>query len=194
MKILRTNTNIYLVGINEDGTLSITYNGEVPINNPGMFINQMGGIEGVLARCEDGEYDLDGYRTYIKQGQKEKQRMHEERHKAAMERQARWNAEREDEYKALVAKYEGAAIPTTFENIGIILRYLNTMSWGAWRLPKMTIGYKCHQYDCDGKVASTMTLDKPIDVSCYEEGGLPEMVDKFQVGAPVRHLMQYHRC
>ena len=112
------------------------------------------------------------------------ERKAEQRRKAA-EREAAIAAKRKDEFDALVAK--GLPIPSTYENIGTILRYLNTTNWGGWELPAMTIGYRCNQYDCDGKQASTMILDEPIEV-------YGEMVDKFVVGAPVGHLTKYHRA
>lgn len=192
MKILKTNTNTYVVEQNADGSLTITYDGVNRINNAGMFINQMGGIDGVLAWCEDKDYTIDEVRQYLVEQYNNKKEAHKRLHQAALNREAKWNAERVAKYEALVAQYEGQAIPTTYENIGIILRYLNTKNWGGWDLPKMTIGYACHQYDCDGKTASTMTLDEPINIS--EDADSSEMVSKFQVGAPHGHLTQYRRC
>jgi hypothetical protein len=58
------------------------------------------------------------------------------------------------------------------------------MNWGAWQLPKMSIGYSAHQYDCDGQQASTITLDKPIDY-------YGEKVSKFKVGGGRLHLTKY---
>lgn len=198
MKILKTNTNTYLVEQNADGSLTITYDGVNRINNAGMFINQMGGIPGVLARCEERDYTLEDFKDSCMEQNRLKKELHERRHQEALEREAKWNAERVAKYEALVAQYEGQAIPTTYENIGIILRYLNTKNCGGWELPKMTIGYSCNQYDCDGKTASTMKLDEPIDIrddeEKAEEGSLPEMVSMFQVGAPHGHLNKYHRC
>ena len=57
-------------------------------------------------------------------------------------------------------------------------------------LPKMTIGYICNQYDCDGKIATTMKLDESIKL--YEDEN--ETCSMFQVGAPVGHLTKYRRC
>jgi hypothetical protein len=37
------------------------------------------------------------------------------------------------------------------------------MNWGVWKLPAMTIGYSCNQYDCDGKSAVTIKLDEPVN-------------------------------
>ena len=112
------------------------------------------------------------------------ERMAEQRRKAS-EREAAIATQRKEAYEALVAA--GLPIQTTYDNIGTVLRYLNTTNWGGWDLPAMTIGYRCNQYDCDGKQASTMILDKPIEV-------YGEMVDKFVVGAPHGHLTKYHRC
>jgi len=81
---------------------------------------------------------------------------------------------------------DGATVESTPHNIYVLLSYLNTQNWGMWNLPKMTIGYKCNQYDCDGKQATTIILDKPI---LYKG----EMLSHFQVGAPRGHLTQYAR-
>lgn len=79
---------------------------------------------------------------------------------------------------------EGKVFDANIENIRRILLYLNSMNWGAWQLPKMSIGYSAHQYDCDGQQASTITLDKPIDY-------YGEKVSKFKVGGGRLHLTKY---
>jgi hypothetical protein len=75
---------------------------------------------------------------------------------------------------------------TNADSVYVLLRKLNSENWGGWELPKMTIGYTCNQYDCDGKTATTIKLDSPIIVS-DEEGTM------FQYGAPVGHLRKYRR-
>ena len=50
----------------------------------------------------------------------------------------------------------------------------------------MTIGYTCNQYDCDGKTATTIKLDRPIEY-------YGEQVSQFQHGAPSGHLRNYRR-
>lgn len=90
---------------------------------------------------------------------------------------------KESFYK-LLSQYE--IIPTTPETISIVLAYLRDVNWGVWCLPIMSIGYRCAQYDCDGKIAVTMILDEPIDY-------YGELVSKFVKGAPVGHLMRYRR-
>lgn len=79
---------------------------------------------------------------------------------------------------------EGKIFETNEANIRRVLLYLNSMNWGVWQLPAMTIGYSAHQYDCDGHQATTITLDEPIN---YQG----EMVCKFKVGGGRRHLTQY---
>lgn len=87
-------------------------------------------------------------------------------------------------YNELLSK--GLPITTTPESISIVLAYLRIVNWGVWELPPMSIGYRCAQYDCDGKIAVTMILSKPIDY-------YGEMVNRFVKGAPVGHLMKYRR-
>ena len=95
--------------------------------------------------------------------------------------------EAEKEYEVLKVKYE--VIPTTIENIRIILAYLNTINWGLWRLPSMSIGYKCNQHDCEGKTATTMVLDEPIS---DEEYGI-ENETMFVFGNPHGFLNKYQK-
>jgi hypothetical protein len=71
-------------------------------------------------------------------------------------------------------------IPTTLDNIAIVLRYLNKQNWGTWHLPALSIPYSAHQYDCDGVVATTITLDRPVDGS-----------KKFKIGGKRGHLMNF---
>lgn len=89
----------------------------------------------------------------------------------------------EEDYKAV---FNGSTVETTAENIRILLCYLNDINWGVWQLPSMTIGYTCNQYDCDGKTATTITLDTPIEYR-------GEQVSQFQHGAPSGHLRNYRR-
>ncbi len=80
-------------------------------------------------------------------------------------------------------------IESTVENIRIIANYLNEQNWGGWSLPKMTIGYSAHQYDCDGSSAVTITLDKGISDEELEI----KNVRKFKVGGKRGHLEAYRR-
>lgn len=69
--ILTTNTNDYQVIENEDGTLTIsTIHGL--INNPGMFINNMGGTEGIMNKCIEINDSLQNYVANKKRGAEEK--------------------------------------------------------------------------------------------------------------------------
>lgn len=162
---------------NEDGTLYITENGE-QIKNPGNFIYGMGGIEAVLARCKEmteeeliaeNKRKLDEKAARIAEAERiEKERI------ACVE-------------KAYLAVFDGTGtVEASPQNISILLSYLNTKNCGTWALPKMSIGYQCNQYDCDGRQATTIKLDTPIPYN-------GEMVSQFQTGAPRGHLNKYHR-
>lgn len=78
-------------------------------------------------------------------------------------------------------------VPATIENITAILRYYKMQEAVDDLLP-MTIGYSCNEYDCDGKYAVAIKLDRPI---VYNEDG--DMSDRFVCGAPRGHLVKYKR-
>lgn len=174
---LRTNTRDLDVVVNNDGTITITCEGK-PINNPGQFILQMGGIDAVLARCK--EYTEAEWQAELEREKSAKLAAKE----AARQRCEQLIKEHELAYHEVFGNED--VVETTPRNIYILLSYLNDFNWGSWKLPKMSIGYRCNQYDCDGKQATTITLDKAID---YD--GRPTRC--FEVGAPVRHLMRYQK-
>lgn len=188
---------MYFVSQNEDGSLWITNDGVNSIANPGQFILSMGGIEAVLNRCNE-EITLDEFKARVTEyfAQQEAQRLYYKEHKHEIEaakrerERAKFNERYERAEKAyndLLAESPNGVIETNYKNICIVLGLLNLQNWGYWHLPTMTIGYKCNQYDCDGKQASTMVLDHPIDVD-------GELISKFSIGAPHGHLMKYHPC
>ena len=179
MKILRTNSADYKVVVNQDGTLNITNltKNNAAIPNAGAFIVSMGGIEGVLNRCKDMT------EQQYAEGLAKRKLQKEESIKKAAERRIETERLLKAEYDTA---FSGNVTETNIENITILLRYLNSMNWGAWRFPKMTIGYTCNQYDCDGRWATTIKLDRPIEIDGV-------MVDRFQTGVPVGHLTKYHR-
>jgi len=184
-KIFKTKQVIYRVEVNENGTLDIyreyynlknmdswQHDGR-KFDNAGSLIINAGGIEGLLRQCEDVE-DLEGMIA----------RMSEE--KAEIRRKTM--AERENRAKIVNEEYEqlfaNDVTETNAKTVYALLRYLNTQNWGLWHLPKMTIGYQCNQYDCDGKTATTIILDEPIKVA-------GEMGTMFEYGAPFGHLNKY---
>ena len=177
MMKLRTNTRDLDVLVNNDGTIAITCKGE-PINNPGQFILQMGGIDAVLARCK--EYTAAEWQAELEREQSVKLAAKV----AARQRCEQLIKEHELAYQKVFGT--GDVVETTPRNIYILLSYLNDHSWGSWELPKMSIGYRCNQYDCDGKQATTITLDRAVD---YD--GRPTRC--FEVGAPHRHLMKFQK-
>ena len=177
MMKLRTNSRDLDVVVNNDGTITITCNHE-PINNPGQFIHQMGGINAVLTRCK--EYTAAEWQAELEREQSAKLAAKV----AARQRCEQLIKEHELAYHEVFGI--GDVVETTPKTIYILLSYLNDISWGSWVLPKMSIGYRCNQFDCDGKQATTITLDKAID---YD--GRPTRC--FDVGAPIRHLVRYRK-
>ena len=177
MMKLRTNSRDLDVVVINDGTISITCEGK-PINNPGQFILQMGGIDAVLARCK--EYTAAEWQAELEREQSAKLAAKV----AARQRCEQLIKEHELAYHEVFVV--GDVVETTPKTIYILLSYLNDISWGSWVLPKMSIGYRCNQFDCDGKQATTITLDKAID---YD--GRPTRC--FEVGAPIRHLTRFQK-
>ena len=174
---LRTNSRDLDVVVINDGTITITCKGE-PINNPGQFILQMGGIDAVLARCK--EYTAAEWQAELEREQSVKLAAKV----AARQRCEQLIKEHELAYQKVFGT--GDVVETTPRNIYILLSYLNDHNWGSWQLPKMSIGYRCNQYDCDGVQATTLTLDRAVD---YD--GRPTRL--FEVGAPHRHLVKFQK-
>ena len=189
MKTYQTKRVIYRIETNEDGTLAIyrefysTKNMDRwerdgrPYKNAGMMIAQAGGIEALLAACEEVE-DIDGMIATLNSEKKAiRERANRER-----ARQAQETADRaKNDYKKVFA---GEVTETNIETIGVLLRYLNTINWGVWELPRMTVAYKCAQYDCEGRTATTIKLDSPI---LYEG----KMTNMFVYGNPRGYLDKY---
>lgn len=179
INVFKTKRAIYSVSRNEDGTLTIIR--EYILNNgywhkdgnlyrnAGLLIVQNGGVEALLSKCEAVED--------IKQ--------HVQSMNAERKASARWAAEDNMKAKeAFEAAFSQEVTEATPENISTLLRYLNTVNWGVWNLPKMTVGYVCHQYDCDGRTATTIKLDTPV--MFFEK---PETM--FVYGNPRGHLANY---
>lgn len=100
-----------------------------------------------------------------------KARTEEFKNKFEQEQNIAWNAIKDLE-----------VIPSTIENIRVVLLHLNSTNWGGWKLPKMSIGYSSAQFDCDGVQASTMKLDSAVEGS-----------KMFKVGGKNGHLSKYTR-
>ena len=173
-----TNKGSFIVEQNQDGTLRISKASTMqPLKNAGLFIVSQGGINAILANCKevsDEDFAKDRKQLLLRHEQA-KQRSQE----LAMANRKR----HEEEYNSV---FNGDVVETTVENIRTLLRYLNDINWGAWQLPRMTIGYICNQYDCNGKLATTIKLNRPIEYR-------GEKVTQFQYGAPSGHLRGYYR-
>lgn len=177
-KMYFTSKKSFLVEQNADGTLLITKTSTMkPLENAGLFIVSQGGINAILAKCKEVS-DED-----FAKDRKQLRLRHEQAMLRSQEIAIANHKRNEEEYHAV---FNGDTVETTVENIRTLLRYLNGINWGVWQLPSMTIGYSCHQYDCDGKTATTIKLDRPIEYR-------GEKVTKFQYGAPSGHLRDYCR-
>jgi hypothetical protein len=133
---------------------------------------------------EIGEFETihDAYLAYIDVLKKEK----EARKRDNGELQARIDRERQEAWERLAILEE---IPATISNLRTLLLHLNEQNWGAWELPRLSIGYSANQYDCDGIIATTIRLDNPIS---DEELGINNE-RMFKVGGKRGHLEQYQR-
>jgi hypothetical protein len=175
---------------NSDGTLLLTQNGIDSIPNAASYIGGYGGIEKFLAVCTEYDGSFDDFLIQWTADREERLKQNKDNRKAQQQRESERAAEQAKLHKeAFDVLAKSGVIETTVENIGIVLRYLNTQNWGSWTLPAMSVPYSAHQYDCDGKTASTITLDQPISDS---ERSV-ENETMFVVGAPHGHLTKYRR-
>lgn len=180
--ILKTNKRVLEVVKNNDGTITILNPDGTKKAGAGSFIVTSGGLDAVMARVIEFDGSLS---DFIKKHTAEKIAEQHARKAQNDVLKAKWAEEHKAKWAAIK---DLPVIPATPENIHSLLKELNTQNWGSWSLPKLSIGYKCAQYDCDGQTATTITLDKPIKVDEFSKP-----YNKFQVGAPFGHLNKYHR-
>ena len=185
MKIFVTNTSIYRIEKRDDGELDMyreysrkSRHGQwvkdgSKYADVGMFVKQRGGKDIFLSECADCD-DLDNFVT--------KQNKENEEFSSIRKAIAEEIAKKQEEEYALA--FADEVTECNKENIYLLLRHLNKINWGVWRLPKMSIGYSCNQHNCNGVTATTIKLDKPINYG-------DEMIDKFVYGAPHGYLSNY---
>lgn len=149
--------------------------------NAGQLIWQHGGPNEFLAKCvtDEREYKevADEFYGALRAEEKAKRQRIAERQEAR-------RAQCVNDYEALVAKYE--TIPTTIENLKIILRYLSAENWGLWRLPKLDRSYTVNQYDVDGQWVATITFDEGLFVK-----GMTNPIRKFKHGCAANVLPHF---
>lgn len=147
------------------------------VRNVGSWVMAMGGIDSIVKKSV-----LTGFDSLEQAADHRKELL---RKNAASRLSAKLEMEKqiEEEYQKLLDTYD--VIPSTAENIKTVLSFLNTKNWGSWDLPKMEIGYSCHQYDCEGYIVSTMVLDRPIE---YRNGEHARFKHGFH---PRGHLDKY---
>ena len=168
----------YNVEIDETGNIVLTDINGNKAENAGHIISSMGGKEKFLSLCEEGD---------LAEAIAAKEERLRKEHEEVVARSAEWKAYKEEQERIAREFVEnalrsGEPIEANIENIRMVLCYLNSMNWGLWQLPLMTIGYRCNQYDCDGVTATTIILDKPVDGHTH-----------YKYGAPVGHLTKYTR-
>ncbi len=170
---LKNSNRIIEVRRNQDGTLFLTANGKTPILNAGQVIKCLGGIDGVLAKCND--VNVDSINDFLGLKKDRQQELFIQNKKVII-----------SDYNNLLSQYE--VIPITLDNLRIILRYLRVVNHGLWNLPRLQTGYSANQYDCNGKIAVTIIFDEPINI-----GLRCGAVDKVVMGAPKGYLQEYSR-
>lgn len=191
-RIYKTRRAIFRVERTEDGKLDLyreyfstkkmdawQHDGR-KYDKAGLLIASAGGIGAFLSLCEDVE-DIE---QTVKELNAVKEATRLAAKLAAMKQAQRQKEAAENDFRQ---HFEGKEVTeTNAVTVYTLLRYLNTQNWGTWALPKMDIGYSCHQYNCEGRTATTIKLDKPIKVA----GRYGTM---FQYGAPFGHLTGYER-
>ena len=181
-----TKKNVYQITKNQDGT--VTFFPEE--KNAGCIIMQRGGIAGFLENCIEDERS---YEEILADRQLVAQKKREYREAMRLKSANTEHDLASRAYNELLAKYgmsignvdNTVEIDATSENLYILMRYLRTIPWGQWQLPKLSQGYSANQYDCEGKVAVTITLNQGILSDDLK------IIKKLQYGAPMGHLSGY---
>lgn len=170
-----TKKSVYQIITEDNGYLRF-----YPANpNAGQLIWQHGGPSEFLAKCVNDEREYkevaDEFYGALRAEEKAKRQRIAERREAL-------RAQCVNDYEALVAKYD--TIPTTIENLRIVMHYLNSMNWGLWRLPKMDKAYSANQYQQGSGTITTLTFDESILI----RGG---RCRKFKCGCAPNVLLKY---
>lgn len=171
-----TRKNVFLITRNPDGSLEF-----FPKNrDAGNLIKQHGGIDNFLQHCKVDARPYDQVLAEFKQKLADAEA---ERKRVAAENKRKESEIIKSEYDALLK--DGGEIEVTPQNLRVIMRYLRTINWGMWHLPKLSQGYSAFQYDCGGvKDVVTIKLDSGIliDGKC---------VKKFKCGVHDKYLKDY---
>lgn len=181
--ILITKKYVLDVQKNEDGTLLISNGDGKSVFFAGSLIQRFGGIDELLSSCIESDKSAEEIRN--EKGLQPAITVEERAAQKLTNAQANeaYKRELENRYNELI-KLD--VIPSTVENITTLLYTLNSQNWGVWNLPNMEIGYSCNQYDCNGKIATTIVLDRPIP---YDG----ELISRFEIGAPRGFLNKYRK-
>lgn len=173
----KNSRQLYLIRENEDGSLFITADGEHSINNAGLFIKNIGGIEALKAKCFKDSRTLSEIREDMAEQRREARQASKEIGQAMQEE--RREKARADLDRLIVQS--GGLIETTEDTLRIVVRYLASENHGLWKLPEMTIDYTASQYE-SGAIA--IKLDRPIIIDGEE-------CDRIAFGAKGHELSGY---
>ena len=174
-KYFYTKKSVYKISQRADGY--IEFYPSTP--NAGQLIIQNGGISAFLAKCVDDERDYhDVAASFYKAIDDE--RKAKEKRKA--ERGETLRTQYLNDYAALTERYD--IIPTTIENLRIVMHYLNVTNWGLWRLPKMDRAYSANQYQHGSGTITTLTFAEGFSLH-------GEAWRKFKCGCAENVMPQY---
>ena len=144
-------------------------------------------VDEFLSKCvseEEHEKYLHRYETPEAQAIREANRAKREAQKAERAQKAiQFKEQLKREFEAL---WSQNLIEVNEESVKTILFYSHYFEMPEFRGKKFTIGFSVNEYDCDGKIAIAMKLDKKIRV--YDV-----LTNKIVVGAPHGHLTKYTR-
>lgn len=177
---LITKRRVLEVVNHNDGTINILKADGAQIAKLDAYIADMGGVDAVLSKT----VKFDGsFADFIEKHTAEKIAQHHADKAVRAAKTAEHNQLHAERWAALQTM---TVIPVNEENLKTVMRELNSQNWGSWSLPKLSIGYKAAQYDCNGVTATTITFDRPVKLNEYREPSA-----KFEYNAPRGHLTQY---
>lgn len=171
------------VECDESNYLTITHPDGSMFKDAGRLILSCGGVDNFLTRCIESPLSGVELARQLDKSRAAAQKAKRLREMAKEEQEQREQREAEATLRKLVE--DGEPIEVTLQNVRTLLKYLRLTNWGVWHLPQMTIGYKAHQYDCDGVTAVTVVFDSPVELI---DG---EVCAAYAFGAPRGHLTKY---
>ena len=169
-KASSTKTNYYILFNGELFQFSKNFTPKVVAQE---FPHNMGNFEG---HADNIAQAIAMFKVYLKQSLAEKKIRN-------AEISARFELEKKERIKKFEQKIKNGSIEATIENIRSLAEWINQGK--SYNFPKLNMGYSTHNYNCGGKIATTITLDNPISHN-------GKLETKFVYGAPIGHLTKYN--